>query len=131
PFREKIDAMAGALLAKLSVHLDEAADARLNAYVEKVTRFTNQFALGVQANFQDAANRTEDQMVALIQQKLGNLADRVQNSRASLENLLLRFEALQNSSKTWVEDADRKIREASQAALQSALQDLTANLQKG
>ncbi len=129
--REKIDAMTAAVLAKLSAQLDEAVDTRLKAYGEKVTRFTNQFALRVQANFQEAANRTEDQMVSMIQQKLGNLADRVQSSRTSLESLLARFEALQKNSKAWVEDTDQKIREASQVALESALQELAVSLQKG
>ncbi len=129
--RDKIDAMAAVVLGKLSAQLDEAVDSRLKAYAEKVMRFTNQFALRVQANFQDAANRTEDQMVTMIQQKLGNLADRVQASRSSLESLLARFEALQKNSKAWVEDTDQKIREASQVALESALQELAVSLRKG
>jgi len=131
PGREKIDAIVTAVLAKLSPQLDQAADAQLKAYTDKVIRFTNQFALRVQANFQEAANRTEDQMVVLIQQKLGNLADRVQASRTTLESLLARFEALQKTSKAWVEDTDQKMREASQLALESALQELDANLRKG
>ncbi len=129
--RERIDAMTSAVLTKLNAQLDEAVDARLKTYADKVMRFTNQFALRVQANFQDAANRTEDQMVAMIQQKVGNLADRVQTSRTGLESLLSRFEALQKNSKAWVEDTDQKIREASQVALESALQELAASLQKG
>ena len=105
-------------------------DARLKAYGEKVIRFTNQFALRVQANFQDTANRTEDQMVALIQQKLGTLADRVQGSRSILESLLARFEALQKNSSSLVEETERRIREASRLALESSLQDLAVNLRQ-
>jgi hypothetical protein len=131
PPREKIDAITTAVLAKLIKHLDEAADTRLKGYTEKVIRFTNQFALRVQANFQDAANRTEDQMVVLIQQKLGALADRVQASRTALESLLARFDALQRNSRTLVEDTEQEIREASQLALESALQELTVNLRQG
>ena len=131
PPREKIDAITAAVLAKVTKHLDEAVDTRLKAYAEKVIRFTNQFALRVQANFQDAANRTEDQMVVLIQQKLGALADRVQASRTILESLLARFEALQKNSRTLVEDTEQKIREASHLALESALQELAVNLRKG
>ena len=131
PPREKIDAITTAVLAKLTKHLDEAVDTRLKGYTEKVIRFTNQFALRVQANFQDAANRTEDQMVVLIQQKLGALADRVQASRTALESLLARFDALQRNSRTLVEDTEQEIREASQLALESALQELTVNLRQG
>lgn len=129
--RDRVDAVAAAVFAKLTKQLDEAADARLKAYAEKVVRFTNQFALRVQSNFQEAANRTEDQMVVLIQQKLGALADRVQASRAILENLLARFEALEKNSKTLVEDTEQKIREANQSALESAQRELTINLRKG
>jgi hypothetical protein len=128
--REKIDAIAAAVLAKVTTHLDEAVDTRLKAYSEKVMRFTNQFALRVQANFQEAANRTEDQMVVLIQKKLGALADRVQASRTLLESLLARFEALQENSKSVVEDTEQEIRKASQLALESALQELTVNLRQ-
>lgn len=129
--REKIDAITTAVAAKLTKQLDEAADARLKAYAEKVIRFTNQFALRVQANFQEAANRTEDQMVVLIQQKLGTLVDRVQTSRTALESLLVRFESLQNHSRTLIEDTDQKIREASHQALESALQELAVKLRQG
>jgi len=129
--RDRIDAIAAAVLAKLTKQLDEAAEARLKDYSEKVIRFTNQFALRVQANFQEAANRTEDQMVVLIQQKLGGLADRVQASRTFLESLLTKFESLQKNSRALVEDTDQKIREASHLALESALQELTVNLRKG
>lgn len=131
PSRERIDTIAAAVLAKLTRSLDEAVDTRLKAYTEKIIRFTNQFALRVQSNFQDAANRTEDQMVVLIQQKLGTLADRVQGSRTVLENLLARFEAVQQSSKTLVEDTEHAVREASHTALESALQDLNASLRQG
>jgi hypothetical protein len=130
PAREKIDAITAALLAKLTKHLDEADDTRLKAYAEKVARFTNQFALRVQADFQDAANRTEDQMVVSIQQKLGALADRIQASRSTLENLLARFDALQQNSRTLVEDAEQGIRETSQLALESVLQELTVDLRQ-
>ena len=126
----KIDALTAAVLARLTKQLDDAADARLKAYGEKVIRFTNQFALRVQANFQDAANRTEDQMVALIQQKLGTLADRVQGSRSVLESLLARFEALQKNSSSLVEETERRIRDASRLALESSLQELAANLRQ-
>ena len=129
--RERIDAIAAAVLAKLTKQLDEAAEARLKDYSEKVIRFTNQFALRVQANFQEAANRTEDQMVVMIQQKLGGLADRVQTSRTFLESLLAKFESLQKNSRALVEDTDQKIREASHLALESALQELTVSLRKG
>jgi hypothetical protein len=130
PSPGKIDALTAAVLARLTKQLDEATDARLKAYGEKVIRFTNQFALRVQANFQDAANRTEDQMVALIQQKLGTLADRVQGSRSILESLLARFEALQQNSSSLVEETERRIREASRLALESSLQDLAVNLRQ-
>jgi hypothetical protein len=129
--RDKIDAITAAVLAKLTKQLDEAADARLRAYSEKVVRFTNQFALRVQTNFQDAANRTEDQMVVLIQQKLGGLADRVQASRTVLESLLARFDALDKNSKALVAETDQKIREAGRQALETALQELAVNLRKG
>ena len=129
--REKIDAITAAVLAKLTKQLDEAVDTRLKDYTEKAIRFTNQFALRVQANFQDAANRTEDQMVVLIQQKLGALADRVQASRTALESLLARFEALQKKTRNLVEDTEQEVREASQLALESALQELTVNLRQG
>ena len=131
PPREEIDAFPAAVVAKLTKHLDEAIDSRLKAYAEKVMRFTNQFALRVQANFQEAANRTEDQMVVLIQQKLGALADRVQASRTNLESLLERFEALQENSKTLVEDTEQEIRGASQQVVESALQELSFNLRQG
>jgi len=131
PGREKIDAIAAAVLAKVTKHLDEAEDTRLKAYAEKVMRFTNQFALRVQADLQDAANRTEDQMVVLIQQKLGGLADRVQGSRTALESLLARFDALQRNSRTLVDDTEQGIREARQLALESALQELTVQLRQG
>jgi hypothetical protein len=131
PAREKIDAITAAVLAKLTKNLDEAVDTRLKAYAEKVMRFTNQFALRVQANFQDAANRTEDQMVVLIQQKLGALADRVQASRTTLESLLARFEALQENAKSLIEGTEQGIREAGQMALESALQELTDSLRQG
>jgi hypothetical protein len=131
PPREEIDAFPAAVVAKLTKHLDEAIDSRLKAYAEKVMRFTNQFALRVQANFQEAANRTEDQMVVLIQQKLGALADRVQASRTALESLLARFEALQKKTRNLVEDTEQEVREASQLALESALQELTVNLRQG
>ena len=129
--REKIDAITAAVLAKVTARLDEAVDARLKAYSEKVMRFTNQFALRVQSNFQEAANRTEDQMVVLIQQKLGALADRVQASRTILESLLVRFEALQKKSSSLVEDTEQEIWKASRLALESALQELTVNLRQG
>lgn len=129
--REKIEAITATVLAKVTTQLDEAVDSRLKAYSEKVMRFTNQFALRVQANFQEAANRTEDQMVVLIQQKLGALADRVQASRTILESQMARFEALQKNSRSVVEDTEQEIRKASQRALESALQELTVNLRKG
>jgi len=77
PPRKNIDAITAAVLAKLTQQLDEAADTRLKAYTEKVIRFTNQCAQRVEANFQDAANRTEHQMVVSTQQKLGALDDRI------------------------------------------------------
>ena len=131
PAREKIDAITAAVLAKLTKRLEEADDTRLKAYTEKVMRFTNQFALRVQADFQDAANRMEDQMVVSIQQKVGALADRIQASRSALESLLARFDALQQNSRTLVEDTEQGIQAASQVALESALQELTVNLRQG
>jgi hypothetical protein len=131
PPRKNIDAITAAVLAKLTQQLDEAADTRLKAYTEKVIRFTNQCALRVEANFQDAANRTEDQMVVSTQQKLGALADRVQASRTVVETLLASFEALQKNSQTVVEDTGQRIREASHLALESALQEVAVNLRKG
>lgn len=129
--REKIEAITATVLARVTAQLDEAVDLRLKAYSEKVMRFTNQFALRVQANFQEAANRTEDQMVVLIQQKLGALADRVQASRTTLEGQLARFEALQKNSRSLVEDTEQEIRKARQRALDSALQELAVNLRQG
>ncbi|HMD86063.1 MAG TPA: hypothetical protein VKO18_15320 [Terriglobia bacterium] len=130
PPREDIEAIAAAVLAKLTKQLDEAADTRFKAYAEKVIRFTDQFALRVEANLQDAANRTEDQMVVSTQQKLDALADRVQASRTNIENLLARLEALQKKSRTVVEDTDQKIRKASHLAFESAQQKLAVNLRK-
>ena len=129
--QKQIDAANAIALAKFTKLFDEAAGTRLKTYGDKILRFTNQFGLRVQANFQDAANRTEDRMVVLIQQKLGALADRVQASRTALESLLARFEALQKNTETLVEVTEQEIREASQLALQSVVQELTANLRKG
>jgi len=130
PSREQIDALSTAVLAKVTEHLDEALDTRVTDYTERLIRFTNQFALRVQADFQDAANRTEDQMVVLIKQKLGALADRVQASRTALEDLLGRCETIQKNAKTLADDAEQSIREASRQALESAAQELTANLRE-
>jgi hypothetical protein len=131
PLRENIDAIAAAVLAKLTPQLEEAADTRFQAYTEKVIRFTNQLALRVEANLQDAADRTEDQLVVSAQEKLGALADRVQASRTIIENLLARLEALQKKSKSVVEDTEQKIRKASHLALESARQELAVNLRQG
>ncbi len=117
-----------AALQKLTQQHDEITEARVKAYGERLIRFTNQFGLRVQANLQDAANRTEDRMVGLLEQKLGGLADRVQASQSALENLLARFEQLRQNIQLLVEDTERRIQEASHSALQSAAQDLTTNL---
>jgi hypothetical protein len=129
--RENINAIAEAVLVKLTPQLDDAADKRFRAYNEKLVRLTDEFVMRAEANLQAAAGWTEDQMVVSTQQKLGALVDRIQASRTIIENQLARFEALQKNSASVVEETEQKIREASQLALRSALQDLAISLRKG
>jgi hypothetical protein len=127
---DRVNAAGEAALQKLTKELDDAVEARLKAYGEKVLRFTGQFGLRVQANLQDAANRTEDRMVGLMEQRLGGLADRVQSSRSALESLMTRLDHLHQNTESLLQNTEQEIREASQAALQLALQALTDSFSK-
>ena len=88
----QIDEIAAAVLAKVTQQLDEAADERLKLYSEKLTRFTNQFAVRMQADFQDAANvldsmsRTVSATFAKADEELALKAhDRLSKSCAELK----------------------------------------------
>jgi hypothetical protein len=128
---EVIDAIVVAVLAKLTPQLDEAADARYKAYTEKIVWFTDQFVRRAEANLHDAANRTEDKMVASTEQKLGALVDRIQAWRTIIAKELAKFDALQKNAAAVVKDTDQKIREASQLAIRSAQQEVAISLRKG
>jgi hypothetical protein len=128
--QDHINVAAAAAFRKLVKDLDDVVESRMKAYNEKMIRFTNQFGLSAQASLQEAANRTEDRMVGLMEQKLGGLADRVQSSRSAFENLMVRFEHLHQNTESQLQNTEQKIREASQAALQSALQEMTDSFRK-
>jgi hypothetical protein len=95
--------------------------------MEKAHQFANDFGVQAQADLQEAANRMEDRMVNSLQQKLHLLADRVQASRATLEALLARFEALQTNAGILLEATEKRIAGASHLAVESGPQEITAN----
>ncbi len=123
-----------AVLGRFAQHAEELANERAKVFEEKLANLSTQFGSQTQATLQDAANRLEgkleEKMAASLEQKLGNLADRLQASRAEFESLLARFQKLHESSQTEVEKTKRNIEEASFAALKSAMEELDQKAQK-
>lgn len=126
--RERIDSITAAVVANLTRQLDEAAHTCFQAYHDKMIRFTEQYAERAEANLQSAGTRRADRIVGSTRQQLDALFERVQASRAMVETMVARFEALEKHSATVVEKTHRKIREAGCLELESARQDLAVDL---
>lgn len=124
------DAAAQTSLARFTQQIEETLNARFRQFEQRLTSLSQQMGFQTQAALQDAANRHEEKMVKVFERQLGDLEPRLHAARADLEALLNRLQELQQSAQTEVEKAQRNIRTASFAALQTATEELDEKVRR-
>ncbi len=111
-------------VSRLAQMAEEAAEAQLIAFEEKLAQRTNQFGFQTQASLEEAAKRLERKMLSSLEQQVSALTGRLQASRGEIESLLARVQELQEKSRSDMEKAPLKVHEASGQALQSVVAEL-------
>jgi len=111
-------------LANFSKLAEEAAEADLRSFTEKLANLSNEFGHQTQANLQEAANGLEQKMLGSLEEQFGAFTEKLQASRNEIESLLTKFRELQAGAKSEVEKAQGEIQGASKQALQSALEKI-------
>jgi colicin import membrane protein len=125
-----LDSTAQASVARFTQEIEDTFNARFRQFEQRLTSLTQQTSHQAQAELQDLANRQEEKLAHLLEQELGSLEQRLQASRADLETLQGRLEALRQTTQTEVEKAERNIQTASFAALQAAAEELDEKVRK-
>lgn len=125
-----LDSTAQASVARFTQEIEDTFNARFRQFEQRLTSLTQQTGHQAQAELQDLANRQEEKLAHLLEQELGSLEQRLQASRADLETLQGRLEALRQTTQTEVEKAERNIQTASFAALQAAAEELDEKVRK-
>lgn len=125
---EKVRTSTAAVIGDLTRQLEQAAHTCFQTYHDKMIRLTEQCVARAEANLQSAANRRSDRSVGTTQQVLAALFERVEASRAMVETMVARFEALESHSATVVEKTHQQIREAGRVELESAQKELAVGL---
>ncbi len=128
---QQMTATADAQLVTFRKQIEEAENAALKSFAEKVVKFSKDAGLRVQANLQDRANQLEDRIAGLLEEKAAVLTDRAQASWADLEALLAELQELGKSWESEIQKTRRNIQSASFQALESATEELNERLRKG
>lgn len=125
-----LDSTAQASVARFTQEIEDTFNARFRQFEQRLTTLTQQTGHQAQVELQDLANHQEEKLAHLLEQELGSLEQRLQASRADLETLQGRLEALRQTTQTEVEKAERNIQTASFAALQAAAEELDEKVRK-
>lgn len=118
-----------AAIADFLRQADSAIEERAKAFEEKLQKLSRQIGMQTQVAIQEGANRLQEKASLSQEQTLTNFAERLEASRAQMDDMLGKFKELQASCQTEVEKTRQNIHEAGWEITQSSIEELNNKLQ--
>ena len=125
------DALAQDTFKRLASQSDELIAGHLRKLEATLTQHSQQLSAQVQATLQEAASQYEKGLEKATQHQLGEAERQLATVRAEMEALHTRVQELQRLVQSETERSQHEVRTISNAALQSASDELKSKLSQG